>query len=210
MSRLEKLLEKLTEEQIAKREQFIRSYSFFDILVNQAYQEISGPKMDTHYREISMASMKVLILRLFDISGHLSDFNFQEMYSFFMMPVLKNKKEVEEELRYIFYPNSDPNSDPNRESNLSNLSIEELVEIVLDFARYMGLELFYTCLKELCLCSEKPIAAHATYTYFILNKENFIKFVKCLYEENHGDRSGNILRQYLNLDLINYHHKHHL
>jgi hypothetical protein len=160
-----------------------------------------GHEMDTHYREISMASMKVLILRLFDISGHLSDFNFQEMCSFFMMPVLKNKKEVEEELSYIFNPNSEP--------NLSNLSTEELIEIVIDFARYMGLELFYTCLKELCLCSKKPIA-HATYTYFILNKENFIKFVKCLYQENHGDYSGDILRQYLNLDLISYHHEHHL
>jgi hypothetical protein len=199
MSRLEKLLEKLTKEEIAEREQFIRSYSFSDILVNRVYQNFSGHKMDTCYREISMASMKVLILRLFDISGHLSDFNFQEMCSFFMMPVLKNEKEVEEELSYIFYP--------NRESNLSNLSTEELVEIVLDFARYMGLELFYTCLKELCLCTKKPIA-QATYTYFILNEENFIKFVKCLYRENHGDYSGDILRQYLNLDLIKYHHEH--
>jgi len=201
MSRLEKLLEKLTKEEIAEREKYVRSYSFSDILVNRVYQNFSGHKMDTCYREISMASMKVLILRLFDISGHLSDFNFQEMCSFFMMPVLKNEKEVEEELSYIFYP--------NRESNLSNLSTEELVEIVLDFARYMGLELFYTCLKELCLCMKKPIA-QATYTYFIVNKVNFIKFVKCLYQENHGDYSGDILRQYLILDLIKYHHEHHL
>lgn len=201
MSRLEKLLKTLSPEQIAELYQQVRSYSFSDILVSRVYEDMYGHEIDTHYREISMASMKVLILRLFDISGHLSDFNFQEMCSFFMMPVLKNKKEVEEELSYIFEPNSEP--------NLSNLSTEELIEIVIDFARYIGLELFYTCLNELCLCTNKPIA-HATYTYFILNKENFIKFVKCLYQENHGDYSGDILRQYLNLDLIKYHHEHHL
>ena len=73
--------------------------------------------------------------------------------------------------------------EPNSEPNLLNRSTEELIEIVIDFARYMGLELFYTCLKELCLCTNKPIA-HATYTYFILNEDNYINFIKCLYIQN--------------------------
>lgn len=200
MSRLEKKLKGLTIDEIERLFRQVRIYSFSDILVSQVYQNFSCHEIDTHYREISIASMKVLILRLFDISGHLSDFNFQEMYSFFMMSDIKDEQVVEEELCYMF--------EPNREPNLLNRSTEELIEIVIDFARYMGLELFYTCLKELCLCTNKPIV-HATYTYFILNEDNYINFIKCLYKENHGDREG-ALSKHLNPDLLKYHYEHHL
>lgn len=201
MSRLENLLKTLSPEQIAEREQISKDVSFFGILANSEYLSFSFDDIDNCYREILSASMKVLILRLFHTSGHLSDFNFEEMCSFFMMPILKNETHVKQQIYYIF--------DPNSEQTLFNLSTEELIEFVLDFARRIGSVLFYTFLKELCLCTEKSIA-RATYTYFILNKENYIKFVTRLYEENPSDYTDKILKEYLKLDLISYHHQHHV
>ena len=73
MSRLEKKLKGRTIDEIKQIFRQVRIYSFSDILVSQVYQNFSCHE-DTHYREMSIASMKVIILRLFDISGHLSDF----------------------------------------------------------------------------------------------------------------------------------------
>ena len=191
----------LTEEQRKKLDYQIRPPTVFGILVNKEYIGISFHRMDTCCKDILMASMKVAILQLFQKCGQLPDFDFQEIYVSLMTPFFQNIHELQDEISHIFMSSSF--------QNLSNNSIEELMELILDFARYIGLELFYTCVKELCLYTKKPIS-HFTYTYFILNKENYINFIKCLYKENHGDFDGKILMEQLNPDLIKYHYEHNL
>ena len=194
-------MSRLTKEQIERLDNQVRLPTFFGILVNREYIGISFHRMDTCCKDILMASMKVAILQLFQKCGQLPDFDFQEMYVSLMTPFFQNKRELQDEIIFLCHPGC--------HQNLSNNSVKELTELILDFARYIGLELFYTCVKELCLCTKKPIS-HFTYTYFILNKENYINFIKCLYKKDHGDFDGKTLMEYLNPDLIKYHYEHNL
>lgn len=173
-----------------------------NMLVDKEYESIGHHRMDNCCKSIGMSSIKFACLVLLEKIDELSDFDFRQMYSKLMRPFYQDILASARELTMETEINS-------TRIHLLNSSVEELRKLILDFARYMGLELFYTCLKELCLSTEKPISRFI-YTYFILNEDNYMKFVKCLYEENHSDYEGKVLREYLNPDLIRYHYEHNL